>query len=240
MLEFCKGRYRARLARTDDDLRAAQRLRFRCFRAGQGEGLDADRHDALCRHLLVEPVEGGPPVATCRYRIFTDSLAESYAADFYDLSGLSALSGPKLEIGRFCIAPGCEDADVLRLAWAALTRVVDAEGVAVLFGCSSFAGTDASPYAEGLALLAARHLGPQPFLPGKKANENIVLAGIVGDMRKGLVQLPPLLRTYLAMGGWVGDHAVIDRDLGTLHVFTAVEIAKVPPARARLLRMDAA
>jgi putative hemolysin len=48
--------------------------------------------------------------------------------------------------------------------------------------------------------------------------------------------MPPLLRTYLAMGGWVSDHAVVDRDLGTMHVFTGVEIGKVPPARARLLR----
>jgi putative hemolysin len=48
--------------------------------------------------------------------------------------------------------------------------------------------------------------------------------------------MPPLLRTYLMMGGWVSDHAVIDRDLGTLHVFTGLEIAAVPAGRARLLR----
>ena len=42
--------------------------------------------------------------------------------------------------------------------------------------------------------------------------------------------------TYLAMGGWVSDHAVVDRDLHTLHVFTGVEIARIPAARARLLR----
>jgi L-ornithine Nalpha-acyltransferase len=48
--------------------------------------------------------------------------------------------------------------------------------------------------------------------------------------------MPPLLRTYLAMGGWVGDHAVVDRELGTLHVFTALEIRAIPEARARLLR----
>jgi putative hemolysin len=48
--------------------------------------------------------------------------------------------------------------------------------------------------------------------------------------------MPPLLRTYLAMGGWVSDHAVVDRDLGTLHVFTGLEIAAIPPGRARALR----
>ncbi|MBA4351813.1 MAG: ornithine-acyl-ACP acyltransferase, partial [Rhodobacter sp.] len=38
---------------------------------------------------------------------------------------------------------------------------------------------------------------------------------------------------------WVSDHAVLDPDLDTLHVFTAVEIAAIPPVRARLLRLDA-
>ena len=51
--------------------------------------------------------------------------------------------------------------------------------------------------------------------------------------------MPPLLRTYLMMGGWVSDHAVIDRDLGTLHVFTGVEIKGVPEGRVRALRMAA-
>ena len=49
-------------------------------------------------------------------------------------------------------------------------------------------------------------------------------------------QLPPLMRGYLAMGGKVADHAVTDPALDTLHVFTGVEVAAIPPARARLLR----
>ena len=51
-----------------------------------------------------------------------------------------------------------------------------------------------------------------------------------------MLTMPPLLRTYLMMGGWVSDHAVVDTDLNTLHVFTGLEIAAVPPSRARLLR----
>jgi putative hemolysin len=48
--------------------------------------------------------------------------------------------------------------------------------------------------------------------------------------------MPPMLKTYLMMGGWVSDHAVVDRDLGTMHVFTGVEISTIPPARKKLLR----
>jgi len=48
--------------------------------------------------------------------------------------------------------------------------------------------------------------------------------------------MPPLLRTYLLMGGWVSDRAVFDRKLETMHVFTAVDINAIPKARKRLLR----
>ncbi len=48
-----------------------------------------------------------------------------------------------MELGRFCIDPACRDPDIVRIAWAALTSYVDARGVKLLFGCSSFAGTEA-------------------------------------------------------------------------------------------------
>lgn len=51
--------------------------------------------------------------------------------------------------------------------------------------------------------------------------------------------MPPLLRSYLALGGWVSDHAVVDPGLQTMHVFTGVEIGAIPPARRRLLRATA-
>ena len=38
------------------------------------------------------------------------------------------------------------------------------------------------------------------------------------------------------MGGWVSDHAVMDRQLNTMHVFTGLEVRSIPPARARTLR----
>jgi putative hemolysin len=56
------------------------------------------------------------------------------------------------------------------------------------------------------------------------------------DLKKANAAMPPLLRTYLMMGGWVSDHAVIDHQMDTLHVFTGLEISAIPPARKRLLR----
>lgn len=242
MLEFCKGRFRARLASTEADLHSAQALRFRAFRAGgNGSERDADAFDPVCRHLLVESIADGTTVATCRILIVPQGfIASSYSAQFYDLSKLDAVAGRKMEIGRFCLDPACHDPDVLRLAWAALTRLVDAEGISVLFGCSSFTGTDPQAYGDALAHLAARHVGPASLRPERRVRDSVAISPAPYDAKRALAQLPSLLRTYLAMGGWVGDHVVVDRDLGTLHVFTAVEIGAIPPARVRLLRMDAA
>lgn len=245
MLPFCKGRFRARLAETPTDIRAAQRLRYAAFRAGRGgngdDGLDSDTFDSTCQHLIIERLTDGAVVATCRLSMIRDvgGFAQSYAAQFYDLGPIGGCSASMLEIGRFCIAPSETDVDALRLLWAALTRIVDSEGIGVMFGCSSFAGVDPAPYADALALLAQGHLGPLHRRPHRRASETVPLQSAPHDRRQAMIQMPPLLRSYLAMGGWVGDHAVLDRDLDTLHVFTAVEIAAIPPGRARLLRADA-
>lgn len=245
MLALVRGRYRARLASDPADLSRAQSLRHRSFLARRGlvdeTGRDADGFDSLCQHLLVEDIASGQLV--CCYRLMSfaakQSLATSYAAQVYGLSGLDGFSGAKLELGRFCLDPDWHDPDILRLAWGAMAQIVDAERVSLLFGCSSFEGADWQPHAKALALLSG-HLAPAVWMPEQISPEVYGFADALQhqplDLREALQALPPLLRTYLAMAGWVSDHAVIDRQLDTLHVFTAVEIAKIPPARARALR----
>jgi putative hemolysin len=201
---------------------------------------DQDRFDADARHLLIEEAGSGALVAAARLMVFASSrgLAQGYAGERYDLAPLASLAGPVAELGRFCIAHEARDGEALRLAWGALTRVVDAEGISFLCGCASFAGADPARHAPGLAWLATRALGPEALRPGRAGLPCHALAEAAGPGDPAA--LPPLLRSYLAMGGWVSDHAVIDRALDTLHVFTGVEIARVPPARARALRSLAA
>lgn len=236
------GRYRARFAATEADLRRAQALRAQVFRRGEVE-LDSDAFDPRCRHVLVETADGGALVGAFRLLSLADgrALDTSYTAQFYDLAPLAGYGRPMVEVGRFCLAPGAGagDADVMRVVWAAFTRLVDAEGIGMFFGCSSFPGTDPAQHRDTLALLAARHLGPEGLRPGESAAETARLAGALlegADLRRGQRLMPPLLRAYLGLGGWVSDHAVIDRDLGTVHVFTGLDVTAVPPARARILR----
>jgi putative hemolysin len=142
-------------------------------------------------------------------------------------------------MGRFCIHPDWSDPDILRVAWGAMAQFVDEEDVELLFGCSSFVGVDTKAYLDAFAMLKERHLAPKRWLPQVKAPNVFRFARRLRckpDAKRAMLTMPPLLRTYLVMGGWVSDHAVVDRDLNTLHVFTGLEIKAIPPARARLLR----
>lgn len=237
-----KGRFAARYAQSDADVTAAQRLRHRSFVINAGRtalsgGLDRDAYDRCCRHVLIEDAAGR--LAACfRLLLLPDgtTIGRSYAAQYYDLTRLAAFPGPLVEIGRFCIDPDLKNPDLLRVAWGALAGFVDQHGVRLLFGCSSFAGVDPVVYAAAFERLGTDHPAPARWAPGVKAPE-VVRYPVQGtDRQLALLQMPPLLRSYLGIGGWVSDHAVVDRAMNTLHVFTGVEIAAIPALRARVLR----
>ena len=223
-ISISSGRYGTRFASSPADVLACQRLRHLCF--FDVPGVDADAFDQVARHVMVTD-QSDRLVATMR---LLDGV-EGYVARFYDLSGLAALDQPMLEVGRFCIAPDVLDADVLRVAWGALAGYVEALGVQVLYGCASFRGTDPAVYGRALTRLL-RYQGPDYLRPITRC-EARALADCKSD---GSGPLPPLLRTYLAMGGWVGNDLLVDHEMQTMHVFICLEVAKIPAARDRALR----
>jgi putative hemolysin len=121
-----KGRYRARLAKTPNDVLRAQTLRYRSFLGPRGiagiEARDADEFDGLCDHMLVEDVVSGDLVCCYRLQAFApkDTLETGYAAQAYGLEAIQGFPGAKLELGRFCVAPGIANPDVLPLLQAAI------------------------------------------------------------------------------------------------------------------------
>ena len=253
-IRLTRGRYDVRLAECPEDVRAAQRLRYRVFRqdrAAQGEApaetgdvdpIDCDAYDSQCDHMLIEERRTGRLV--CCFRLLPlengQEFERLYSAQYYELSSLNAFPGKIVEMGRFCIDPDHRNGDVLRMAWAAMTRYVDERGFELLCGCSSFEGNDAEIYADAFALLKEKHLAPTRWLPRPKAPNVFRFAKLLKlkrpDMVKAMRGMPPLLRGYLSLGGWVSDHAVIDRDLNTLHVFTGLEVKRVPKRKVQLLR----
>ncbi len=235
-----ENRYQVRQAGGLSDIAAALQLRSQVFRGKSGDS-DADMFDSVCTHILIEEAKSGTLVCCFRLLRLQDGreIGQSYAAQFYDLSQLAGYAGSMVEMGRFCIRPGLSDPDILRVAWGAMTDFVDYEGVDLLFGCSSFQGTDAGAYLDAFALLKDRHIAPKRWLPRVKAPKVFPFVARLRrkvDIKKARLAMPPLLKSYLMMGGWVSDHAVVDEDMGTLHVFTGLEIGRVPAGRARVLR----
>lgn len=233
------GRYAAREAVSPEDRARAFAFRAGMFRAGAN---DQDAFDAIARHILLE--HSGAVIGYFRITCHNPfQKAHSYAARFFDLTKLAG-AGPSIEVGRFCLDH--ISAEPLRLAWAALGQEVDRTQPKLLFGCSSFAGTDPAPYEAAFDHLARHHAAPRALAPGRldagsgqgvfalKASPN------AKDTMAALRAMPPLLRGYLGLGGWVSDHAVVDPDLGTLAVLTAVEIRNIPAARLASIRALAA
>jgi len=235
---LARGRYRARMGQGAEDIAAAQALRAVAFGTGKP---DCDHFDGICHHVLVHDSRSDRLVCCFRMLILETGGAvdHSYSAQFYGLSALKGFPGRMVEMGRFCIHPDWSDPDILRVAWGAMTAFVDDNDIGMLFGCSSFEGTETARYLDTFALLSARHLAPKHWAPQIKAPD-VFRYGITvrrkPDTKEAMRRMPPLLRSYLMMGGWVSDHAVVDRHLNTLHVFTGLEIGTIPPARKRLLR----
>lgn len=238
-----QARYRVRLASNEADVKTAQALRYSAFQPANDNGTrsDKDVFDAACDHYLIEDQLVDELVATFRVLPLGSGseIDRCYSAQFYDLSAMRGFPAPMLELGRFCVAPGKRDPEILRMAWGALTRKVDRLGAGLIFGCSSFKGTEFSQYSHAFAMLKQQHLAPRRYLPKIKAPEVLQYAKQCArtvDRAEALRTMPPLLRSYLSMGGWVSDHAVVDTVMNTLHVFTGLEVGRIPPARVRVLR----
>lgn len=233
-----KGRYIARISSGSGDIAAAQALRALAFGTDK---TDSDSFDDICDHLLVHDLRSGALVCCLRLLTLRDSrdVIRSYSAQFYGLGALEKFPGRMAEIGRFCVHPDWSDPDILRLAWGTLAKYVDENHIDFLFGCSSFRGVDTDSYLDTFALLKARYLAPKQWVPQIKA-PHVFRYGMQlrckPDVKNALRAMPPVLRSYLMMGGWVSDHAVVDQQMNTLHVFTGLEIRAIPQARKRNLR----
>ena len=233
-----QGRFRVRIASSPVDIARAQRFRASCFELSRE--MEADCFDAISDHVLIEDRHRGDLVGYFRMNLCeANAVAGTYSGQFYDLSPLQQHPGPMLEIGRFCICPNEKGPDVLRLAWAFIAACVDRSQVCLLFGCTSFPEACGKKHRSGLQFLARRYVAPKIWCPKVKSAEFLRLeySGLSEQSQvTAWSGLPPLLRSYLAMGGWVSDHAVVDRALDTLHVFTGLEVSRIPMSRKARLR----
>ena len=248
----------ARLAETDEDRMASARLRYEVFvdeLGGDGtlvdhdRRLEQDRFDPYYDHLVLvdtrrDPADLNHVVGV--YRLLDDEGADRagqfYSEDEYDLSVLKESGRRLLELGRSCLHREFRGGVALHRMWQALAAYVDENDIEVLFGVASFHGADVEAHAEALSLLHASHLAPEPMRV-RARDEHFQAMNLVPvdqiDRVAAMRQVPQLIKSYLRLGGLVGDGAFVDGPFNTVDVCLILDTARMNDAVASRYRTPA-
>ncbi len=235
------GALQVRLAETTADIEAAQALRYRVFYQEMGAHptiemavarRDFDDFDAVCDHLLViDQAKGaGADSVVGTYRLIRRSAAlrhgRFYTASEYDISRLEAYPGELLELGRSCVEAASRNRATMQLLWRGIAAYVFHHGIELMFGCASLPGTDPDALAVPLSYLHHHHLAPEALRPRALPERFIAMNRLAPEEAEpalALPSLPPLIKGYLRLGGFVGDGAVIDHQFNTTDVCVLVK-----------------
>ncbi|MGC8476281.1 MAG: GNAT family N-acetyltransferase [Acetobacteraceae bacterium] len=242
--ELRAGPLGVRLAETDAERDAAEALRYRVFYEEMGahpspeaaaSRRDRDRYDAVADHLLVlDHSDPAAPAVVGTYRLIRREAAAAaggfYSAAEYDLSPLLAQPGGLLELGRSCVDAAWRNRAAMQLMWQGIAAYVFHNHVDLMFGVASLHGTDPDALAPALTYLATHHLAPPALRPRALPDRYVEMRRLPAEavtVRQGLALLPPLIKGYLRLGGFVGEGAVIDHDFNTVDVAIVVKTALV-------------
>lgn len=230
------GSYQLRLAITEADLLAAQRLRFDVFNLELNEGLDSaylsgldqDRFDETCDHLIVENMSSGEVVGT--YRLQTGQFAAAhhgyYSEQEFDFTPFEPIRCELVELGRACVHRDHRKLAVLNLLWRGITRYATARGARYLIGCSSLTSQDPALGHAMFEQLRHEHLVAEPFRTAPIADYQLPPADFAG-----VNELPPrLLRAYLSLGAKICGPPAIDREFKTIDFLTFLDLGALPDA----------
>ncbi|AXE90310.1 GNAT family N-acyltransferase [Streptomyces sp. Go-475] len=230
-------RYTVTLARNEEDVRAAQRLRHDVFAGEMGAlltgsqpGLDVDPFDAYCDHLLVREETTGQVVGT--YRLLPPERAavagRLYSEGEFELSSLAGIRPELVEVGRSCVHPDHRDGAVISLIWAGIARYMVDRGHEWLAGCCSVPLADGGTLASATwDRVSAKHLAPKEY------RVRPLLPWIPGPAPAARVELPALLRGYLRLGAWVCGEPAHDPDFGVADLYVLLPMSRVNPRYLR-------
>ncbi|HEX7867370.1 MAG TPA: GNAT family N-acyltransferase [Variovorax sp.] len=236
-----------RWADCEEDVRDAQRLRFRVFAQEMGahltppegtpHGLDVDRFDAFCDHLLVhavDPVHGpGPLIGT--YRVLTPEAAYRaggfYTDTEFDLAPLAPLRGRALELGRSCVDADWRSGSVIMALWAALGQYMVDHALDTMIGCASIGLDDQGATAARLwQRLCRTHLVEERW----RVEPRIALpldadAEADADSDAAPAAAPPLIKGYLRCGARLLGPPALDVAFNTADLPLMLRVDDVSP-----------
>jgi putative hemolysin len=242
LLVSSPAHYATRLARTEDDIRAAQSLRFQVFNLELNEGLeqsyatglDEDPFDAVCDHLIVEHLPSANIVGTYRLQTGRNAAAHRgyYCAQEFEFDVFEPLRAEMIELGRACVHPQHRNLIVLGLLWKGIADYARQRGGRYLFGCSSITSQDPTVGATIYAELCRKHLAQ----PQRRTRPLGAYDCSLSQLTAEPVKIPKLLRAYLTLGAKICGPPALDRQFKTIDFLTLLDLDTLPPlARQRFL-----
>ena len=227
-------RFRVSMAQTLEDVIECQRLRYLVFNCELGEGLDSsantgldrDRYDFICDHLMVQDAATGRLAGT--YRMQSGYRAKGnlgyYGEEFFDFSPFEKMRGEVLELGRACVHEEYPNTSVLHMLWKGIARYAVSCGSRYLIGCSSLSSQNDD---EGIALY---ELLKEKYLAEPSLRTNPVERRRCQSSGAPVAppQPPRLFRAYLDISARICGPPAIDREFKTIDFLTLVDLYRLP------------
>jgi putative hemolysin len=255
-VEVVAGNIVIRLAETPEEIAASQSLRYSIFvdemkatPTAEQESCrrEFDAYDPHADHLLVfdRDLGDGSEAVVGTYRLMRRPQAakagQFYTADEYDISPLLDYPGEIMELGRSCVARSYRTGSVMQLLWRGIAEYVLHFDVQVMFGCGSMHGTDPDELGPQLTYLHHYHLAPPALRPVALPERYVAMNRLDVEQinaKRALAKLPPLIKGYLRLGGFVGDGAVVDYEFNTTDVCVVVKTDQVTERYVKHLTRD--
>jgi len=218
---YASGDLVMQLARSNEDLEAIQRLRYQVFTEEMGavfpeavDGLDCDRFDPWCKHLMVKEVSAQRVVGT--YRVLTPDNAKRaggyYAAQEFDLSGLGPIAEQFVEIGRSCTHPDYRDGSVIMMLWSGLIEFMTHGGFRYMLGCASVSLRDDGVTAAEVWRVARKMMAQRPEAARIAPLNRYPVEKLDSPLP---ARVPPLIKGYLNIGARICGEPAWDPDFNT-------------------------
>ncbi|WP_440713189.1 GNAT family N-acetyltransferase [Gordonia sp. FQ] len=236
---FTAGEYDVVVSEHPADIRAAQRLRFEVFRAEPGysdaigddeSGLDADRFDDFCDHLLIRHLPTGRLAGCARVLPPSRAIAAGgwYSASEFDLTELAPIAPETVEMGRAVVDPEHRSGAVTGLLWTAVLGYLEDGGYRYLMGCVSVPLDSAAGRGRELRgvrdLAAEKYAAPWRVRPYRTVDvDGASLDDLLAVERP---VLPPLLRGYIRLGARVCGEPAFDEIFDVGDFLTIVDREK--------------
>jgi putative hemolysin len=231
-------------------VRQAQRLRHEVFAQemgaqlpawlGAGEGLDIDRFDEHCEHLLVwsPETDDAPSRVVGTYRVLTPAGAQQaggwYGETEFDLSPLHAQRHRVAELGRSCTAADWRQGGVILMLWTSLASFMQRNGLELMIGCASVPMHDGGHSAASLWMRLQQPQWMAPTAMQVKARLPLPIDQLRHDLP---AEPPPLVKGYLRCGARLLGAPAWDPDFGVADLPMMLDLAEMDAAyRARLLK----